>query len=189
MASAIALGHNGLRLRSRRLRSNSSHRLSWGLTIAALAAAATVGFVGANVSLLQITTTSVVDASTLEQQRFATDLRPIHAEIEQSMVTVGLVVAAYENGEIDATDLQHRLADVLVSYDDAASSLDLLTPPTGAESTVTAYMDEVSSLRSSGEELSKAFDDGDQAQVGAALAETLQAAVRLHDLAPQQDVK
>jgi hypothetical protein len=160
--------------------------------VAVVAIAGAVGFVGARVSLVEIVQTQatpIVDAATLDQQRFATDLRPIHAEMEQSVLTVGVVVAAYEDGEIDAKELQRRLALVLMSYDDAAAALDALAPPADAESTVMAYREELTLLRTSGQELSKAFDDGDQARVGAALGATVEAAARLYDLVPQQDMK
>ena len=182
MASAMALGHDSLRLRSRRIRSKRSHRLPLGFVVVVVVVASAVGFVGGRISLSEKEATPVADAATLEQQRFATDLRPIHAEIEQSVMTVGLVVASYEAGEIDAKELQRRLSGVLVAYADATAVLGSLTPPVGSESTVTAYMSTVSSLARSGQELSKALDDGDQARIAAALGQTLQIVARLNDL-------
>jgi hypothetical protein len=178
MASALALEHDGLRLRSRRIRSGRSHRLPLllGCVLAVIALASAVGFVGAKyVADLQVQATPVVDAATLE-------LQPIRAELQQNLTALGLAVSEYETGEIDRTELQRRLTDVLGGYQDAANQLDTLdvTPVLRQQ-----YLDTLTTLTESVTELSKAYDDGDHARVARALAMSLEATGQLHDWTAQ----
>jgi hypothetical protein len=189
MASAVALG-DGLRLRSRRVRSGRSHLLSLWIAIVVVAIAAGVAFVGVQTRLLQpqpaTTLTSspgVVDAATLDQQRFASELRPVHASIQQNIGETGLLVAAYESGSIDKGELQRRLSAVLSSYRDAAGQIATIQAPPDMQPTMQAYRDTLAALTQSGTELSKAYDDGDQGRVAAALAQSLRATAQWHDLA------
>jgi hypothetical protein len=175
MASAIALEHEGLRLRSRRIRSGRSHRVPLVLVLAVIALASAVGFVGAKIpSDPQLQTAPVVDAATLE-------LQPIRSELQQSVTRLGLAVSAYETHEIDRTELQRRLGAVLRGYQDAANQLESLD----ATPTVHEYLETLTTLTQSVTELSKAYDDGDQVRVAHSLAISLQATARLHGLAAE----
>ncbi len=183
MASAVALGHDGLRLRSRRNRSGRSHRLPWGFAVLAIVAASVVGLAGAKFATTRlVASTPVADAATLEQQRFARELRSIRAELQQSVASLGLAVTAYESGEIDRTELQRRLADVLRSYAVTSHEVGRLEPPSGEENVVAEYVASVNALTQSAAGLSRAYDDGDQAGVARSLAASLQAVAQLHDL-------
>src|SRR5690242_13271491 len=163
MTSALALGHAGLRLRTRRVRSGRSHRLSPGPLVAMIAVLAVSGVgafvVGAN---LATEPESVVDAATLEQQRVVADLRPIDVQIQRSVAQEGLLVAAYQSGQIDRADLQRQLADVLIGYRDAASRVTALNLPPRMQATLQADEEALSALTQSATELSQAYDDGDQ---------------------------
>ncbi|MBV9580307.1 MAG: hypothetical protein JO057_17095 [Chloroflexi bacterium] len=125
----------------------------------------------------------VVDAATLDQQRFVAELRPIHAEIQQGISETGLVVASYQRGSIGKAELQRRLAGVLASYHDAATQVDALDTPTDMRPTVQAYHDTLGALSQDDSELAKAYDDGDEGRVSAALALSLQATAQWHDIA------
>jgi hypothetical protein len=153
------------------------------MILVVIALASAVGFEGARFFLITATqSTPVVDAATLGQQRFIADLRPIHTQIEQSVLTTGLVVAAYEQGQITQPELQRRLAGILASYRDAADQVDALEAPPGLQPTVSGYLEALSALARSGDALSKAYDDGDQARIATALAASLQATAHFHDL-------
>jgi hypothetical protein len=186
MASAAALG-DGLRLRSRRTRSGRSHLLSLRIAIVVVALAAGTAFVGVQTRLQfqqpTANVANVVDAATLDQQRFVSDLRPIHAEIQQNIAETGLLVASYQSGSIDKSELQRRLTAVLSGYHDAASQVDALHAPADMQPTVQAYRDTLSALTQSGTELSQAYDDGDEGRVADALAQSLRATAQWHDLA------
>jgi hypothetical protein len=185
MASALALGHDGPRLRSRRYRSGRSHRLSWALVVTVTAIASLVGFVGAKFQLAPLVqSTPVADAATLEQQRFAGELRPIRTQLQASVASLGLAVSAYESGEIDRAELQRRLSGVLSSYQAVADEVDTLDAPSGEETIVGEYVATVTELTQSVVGLSKAYDDGDQSRVAQALAVSLQAVAQLHALSP-----
>ena len=184
MASALALGHDGPRLRSRRYRSDRSHRLSWALVVTVTAIASLVGFVGARFSLFSTESTPTVDAATLDQQRFAGELRPIRTQLQASVASLGLAVTAYESGEINRAELQRRLSGVLTSYQAVADEVDTLDAPSGEETIVGQYVATVTELTQSVVGLSKAYDDGDQARVAQALGVSLQAVAQLHSLSP-----
>jgi hypothetical protein len=185
MASAVALG-DGLRLRSRRVRSGRSHRLSLWISIVVIAIAAGAGFVGVQMRTPPSpgvnVSGSVVDAATLEQQRFVSELRPIRADIQRSISETGLLVATYQSGGVSEVELQRRLTAILASYREAARQVDALNPPADMRPTVQAYRDTLAALAQSGAELSKAYDDGNDARVAAALAQSLRATAQLHDL-------
>jgi hypothetical protein len=183
MASAVALG-DGLRLRSRRVRSGRSHRLSLWISIVVIAIAAGAGFLGVQMRTppTPAVNGSVVDAATLDQQRFVSELRPIRADIQRSISETGLLVAAYQSGGVSKAELQRRLAGILASYREAARKVDGLNPPEELRPTVQAYRETLGALTQSGTELSKAYDDGNEARVSAALAQSLRATVQLHDL-------
>jgi hypothetical protein len=184
MASAVALGY-GLRLRSRRVRSGRSHLLSLRIATVVIALAAGVALFGAQIRLQPqpaANVTNVGDAATPQQQRFASQLRPIHAEIQQDLAETSMLVSRYQSGGIDKTELQQRLAVVLSSYHDAAGQVDALQPPADMQSTVQAYRDTLGVLMQSGSDLSKAYDDGDEGRVAAALAQSLHASAQWQDL-------
>jgi hypothetical protein len=181
MTSALALGHAGLRLRSRRVRSGRSHRLSLGVVVATIAIASGVGFL-ADEANSRSQTEPVVDAPTLEHQRLVADLRPIEAQIERSIAQEGLLVAAYQSGQMDRSELQRRLGEVLIGYRDAASQVAALDLSPQVQSTLRADAEALNALAQAATDLSQAYDDGDQARVAAALARSLQATARLHDL-------
>ena len=183
MTSAVALG-DGLRLRSRRVRSSRSHRLSLWISIVVIAIAAGAGFIGVQMRTppTPAVSVNVVDAATLDQQRFVSELRPIRAEVQRSISETGLLVATYQSGSINKAELQRRLAAILASYRESARQVDALNPPADMRPTVQAYRDTLGALSQSGTELSKAYDDGDEGRVAAALAQSLRATVQLHDL-------
>jgi hypothetical protein len=183
MASAVALG-DGLRLRSRRVRSGRSHRRSLWISIVVIAMAAGAGFVGVQMRTPPTPAVNggVVDAATLDQQRFVSELRPIRADIQRNISETGLLVATYQSGGVSKVELQRRLTAILARYREAARQVDGLNPPDGMRPTVQAYRDTLAALTQSGTELSKAYDDGNDARVAAALAQSLRATVELHDL-------
>jgi hypothetical protein len=180
MTSAVALGHAGLRLRTRRIRSGRSHRLSLGLVVAMIAIVSGVGIVGANVKTQQ--PEPIADAASLEHQQLLADLRPIDAQIRRSIAQEGFLVAAYQSGELDRAELQRQLGQVLIGYRDASSQVRALNLPPLLQATLQADEEALTTLTQSATELSQAYDDGDEARVAAALARSLEATARLHSL-------
>jgi len=180
MASALVLGHGGLRLRSRRVRSDRSHRLSLWFGLAVIGIASMVGFVGAGFSARR---ELVVDAASVDQHRFVSELQPLHADVQRSIEQEGVLVAAYQSGEIDRIEVQRRLASILASYSRASTQIDALEPSPGLESVRPSYVRALGVLSESATELSKAYDDGDETRVSAALALSLEATARMHALA------
>jgi hypothetical protein len=187
MTSALALGHAGLRLRSRRVRSGRSSRLSPALLLATLAIASGVGFFAFETILsIQIESQPVVDAASPgPHPQLPASLRSIDVQIQRSVAQEGLLVAAYQNGEMDRTQLQRQLADVLTGYRAAASDAGALDLPPSLQADLQADEAALSALTQSAVELSQAYDDGDQARVTAALARSLAATARLHALSDE----
>jgi hypothetical protein len=183
MTSALALGHAGLRLRSRRVRSGRSHRLSLGLLVATIATVSGVGVFVVFDTNSNTQPANVANAATPEQQHLIAGLRPIDAQIQRSVAQEGLLVAEYQSGQIDRAELQRQLGEVLIAYRDAASQVSALDLPPQMQATLQADAAALGVLTQSAAELSQAYDDGDQARVSAALANSLAATVRLHALA------
>jgi hypothetical protein len=118
-----------------------------------------------------------VDAATLELR----PIRTIRSELQHNVTALGLAVSAYESGDIDRPELQQRLSAVLLGYQQAANQVDALDAP---PSLIHEYLGALSMLTQSVTELSKAYDDGDQARVAQALAMSLEATAQLHGLEP-----
>jgi hypothetical protein len=187
MTSAVALGHASLRLRSRRVRSGRPQGLSPVLVVAVIAIASGVGFFSVG-AILNTQAAPVVDAGALERQQLAAQLKPIDDQLQRSIAQEGLLVAAYQGGQIDRAELQRRLTEILAGYRDAASQVNALDPPPQLTATLKAEEEALNALTGSAVELSQAYDDGDQARVSAALAHSLAATARLHaltDIAPR----
>jgi hypothetical protein len=187
MASAVALGHGNLRLRSRRVRSVRTQALSIPFVVAVIVIASGVGFFSVG-ALLNTHAAPVSDAGALERQQLAEQLKPIDAQIQRGIAQEGLLVAAYQSGQIDRPELQRRLADILAGYREAARQVDALAPTPRLQPTLEADRAALNTLTGSAAELSQAYDDGDQARVSAALAHSLEATARLHaltDIAPR----
>lgn len=187
MTSALALGHAGLRLRSRRVRSGRSQRLSLVLVVVAtIATASGVGLLAAESNFnVKPQPAPVADAASLDQQRLVTNLQSIDAQIQRSIAQEGLLVAAYQNGQIDRSQLQTRLADVLNGYRDASEQAAALNLSPDVRQRLQADEDALNALTQSALDLSQAYDDGDQTRVAAALARSLEATARLHALADE----
>jgi hypothetical protein len=202
MTSALALGHAGLRLRSRRIRSGRSHRLSPAFAVAAaiatIAASSGIGYlallaggahpgVGGGVGFGGSSSTRpesppVVDAATLEHQHLVANVRPIDAQIQRTIAQEGLLIATYQSGQIDRAELQRQLADVLSGYRAATAQVSSLDLPPSLQTNMQAEEQALTALTQSAIDLSQAFDDGDQARVTAALGRSLEATARLHAL-------
>jgi len=179
MASAHALGPASLRLRSRRVRSGRSNQLSARVVLAVIAVASGVGLVAVQG---RTHPEPVVDAATIEQERFVSALRPIDAAIQHEVAEEGLLVADYEGGQIGRAELQRRLGDVLAGYRATANEIEALNTPPGLRDVLQADQAALRSLAQAGVALSQAYDDGDQTRVSAALASSLEATARLHAL-------
>lgn len=191
MTSALALGHAGLRLRSRRVRSGRSQRLlPFALVVVATVAVASgLGFLAArwDFNFFKPEPAPVADAgdAKLEQQQLVAKLQAIDAKIQRSIAQEGLLVAAYQSGQMDRSNLQRRLEDVLNGYRDAANQTAALNLPQDVRQRLQADKDALTALTQSATDLSQAYDDGDQARVAAALARSLEATARLHALADE----
>jgi hypothetical protein len=196
MTSALALGHAGLRLRSRRIRSGKSHRLSPAFIVAAIALASGIGYLAAEdlgtargSGYARSESVPLVDAATLEHQQLVANLRPIDAQIQRTIAQEGLLVATYQSGQIDRAELQRQLEDILSAYRDAAAqvtSLDLLP---SQQTNLQADELALTALTQSVIDLSQAFDDGDQARVTAALGRSLAATARLHAMSDELNAR
>jgi hypothetical protein len=151
------------------------------LVVVVIAITSSVGFFSVG-AILNTHAAPVVDAGALERQQLAEQLKPIDDQLQRSIAQEGLLVAAYQAGQIDSGELQRRLAEILAGYREATSQVDALNPPAQLTSTLAADEDALNQLTGSALELSQAYDDGDQARVAAALAHSLEATARLHAL-------
>ena len=180
--SALALGHESLRLRSRRVRSDRSHGLSvrFSLALVIVAMAATV--IGSVSPSIRAQSSSIVDPTPLDEQGYFTALAPIQTGLERSIGQLGLLAAVYQTGDVDRSELKARLEDFLFTYQRAEQQLRALDPPSNLRTAHTGYLDAVRQLRQSTVELLKLYEDGDQAHISAAVSLNLDTAKRLHAL-------
>jgi hypothetical protein len=199
--SALALGHDGLRLRSRRVRSDRSQRPSVRLVVAFVVVAGLVGTGGGSLGLdipaVHVpgwmpapsvpTLLSADDLPTrpedLVRQRYLADLLPIHVRVEQSVVQMGLLAAVYESQEIDRGELRRRLGDDLTNYHRAEEQIGALRPPADLQGMHDRYLGAVSLFRQSAVELLQMVDDGNEDHFRRAMPLTLEGASRLRTLA------
>src|SRR5437870_1532362 len=110
--SARALGHQSFRLRSRRARSDRSHRLSVRFAVALMVLASLAGLVGAT---LQTRLSPVADAAAVDEQLYVTALWIIQNQVDEGALHLGVIAAQYAQGEIDRTELATRLDDDLAT--------------------------------------------------------------------------
>ena len=180
--SALALGHESLRLRSRRVRSDRSHRLSMRFTLAVMLAATAMGFVG---SSLAAHSSAIVDPPQVDEQRYLTALGPIHSQLERSIDQMGLLASFYGAGEIDRFILKARLDEFLLSYQTAELQMREVDPPPQLRGVHQGYLEALRLLQQSTVELMKVYDDGSDAHLSDAAALSLQSTQRLRDLDDQ----
>jgi hypothetical protein len=201
--SAPAL-HEGLRLRSRRVRSNRSQRLTLKVVVTLVALAALLAYAAPTVaaasvarlgwtlhgiqSNLRLPLTSAAasrSAPNAEEQRYLDQLWPIHAELERSVVRMGLGAAFYESQDIDRAELKSRVNEGLATYRDAEARMEALSPPPTLRDSHEGYLAAVRIFQQSAIEMLKMFDDGDEAHLAAALPLSLEGTTRLRELADQ----
>lgn len=177
--SALALGLASPRLRSRRRRSDSSHRLSIRLAVATITAVSLVGFVGASLQARS----SPLDSTRLDQQRYLQAVWPIYRDLEVNANRMGLAAALFENEDIDRLELRTRLDTALASYRRADEQLDQLRPPEELQPVHQGYLDVLSLFERAAIEMRKASDDGDESHLWAAEPQMLEGTARMHALA------
>jgi hypothetical protein len=174
--SALALGHESLRLRSRRVRSDRSHRLSVRFALGLLVLASLAGFVGAT---WQTRSSSAADMATIDQQRYATIMWNVRAQVDESAVRMGLMAAQYVQGDIDAHQLKDGLDDDLTNFRRVDEQLRDLRPAGELRVEHQDYLDAVRLFEQSALEMMKVTDDGDSTHVSAAIPASLEGVSRL----------
>lgn len=179
--SALALGLASPRLRSRRRRSDSSHRLSIWLAVATFTAAGLVGFVGVGENL-QVRS-SPLGSTRLDQQRYLQAVWPIYLDLEVNANRMGLAAALYADENIDRLELANRIDTALASYLHADYQLGPLQPPEELEAVHQGYLEVVSLLERAAIEMRKAGEDGDESHLSAAVPLMLEGTARMHALA------
>src|SRR5689334_25082220 len=154
--SAQALGQEGLRLRSRRVRSHRSQRLSAPIVAAVVLVVGLGGFVGASVAnsgfhfpALVIPgwmpgPSAVAPAShaypdALDRQ-YVDALLPIHSRLMQAVLRTGLATAAFGDRADDPGAFRAQLQDSLASYRDVEEAVLALDPPTDLRDTHERYL-------------------------------------------------
>ena len=168
--SALALGHEGLRLRSRRIRSDRSHRLSSRFVMGLLVLAGLAGFVGATWLLRW---TSVADAAATDQQRYLAILTGVRGQVDESAMRIGLLSAQYAQGQISTSELEARLDVDLASLRRVDEQLSLASPPAELRSANAEYLSAVRLFEQAATELMQIADDRDSTHIAAAVPSSL----------------
>jgi hypothetical protein len=177
--SALALGHEDLRLRSRRVRSDRSHRLSLRFALGVLVLTGLFALIGA---MIREQSPPVVDAAAIDEGRYVAALVPIKDEIDQSAVHMGLSTAQYADGEIDVVELRARLLDDLTALRAAEAELDSIEPPHDLGGVRQNSVDAVRLFERSADELLSFSVDGNMEHLSSAVQLSLQGTARMHAL-------
>src|SRR5438105_4204706 len=141
-ASALDLG---LRLRSQRVRTGRSRGAARGMVIALVAVVVLGALSTSSLRAAGLTWTTVgvhlptgprlevrvptVGKPSADEQRYLDAMLPIHVQIEQSVVRMGLGAAVYKSRDIDRSELKTRVDQGLASYRDAEAKMQALRPP------------------------------------------------------------
>jgi hypothetical protein len=176
--SALALGEQSLRLRSRRVRSDRSRRLSLRFAVALVIGASLVGFVGPTLRAPTAAGTYTPPA----EERYLQALWPIHTQLEQSVELTGLLTASYETEAIDPAELKPRLEESLANYRRAEEQMRGLDPPIDLRSIHQGYLDALGLLEQSALEMLSTVDAGNQPRLSQAVPLSLDGVSRLHML-------
>jgi hypothetical protein len=197
-ASALSFG---LRLRTRRVRSDRPQAPSAKLLLVTVVLAGLVGFTGsvvrgntpidASAIFDQVRELSASDwtiprsAQAHEQQRYAASLRPIHTQLELDVARVGLGAAFYKSRDIDRRELLSRLSQGLASYRLAEAQVAALRPPPALRGPHREFLDAVRLFELSALEMLRMYEDGDEEHLAAALPLSLDATQRLREVSGQ----
>src|ERR1043166_8430238 len=176
--SALRLGQTSARSWSRRRRVDSSYRLPVRLAVAIALAVTLVGSVGASIQARS----SPLETPRLDQQRYLQAVWPIYLDLQTSTNRMGLAAALFENGDIDAAELQRRLEVALASYAQAGDGLRGLDPPAELLAVHQGYLDALGLFDQSALEMLEACDDGDASHIAAAVPLMLEGTAQLQAL-------
>ncbi len=207
--SAPALGQ-GLRLRSRRVRSDRSNGTTRLALIAAILAAL-IGFLSSSLRVEALPWFSAADAIpadvipadaisadlipaavipaprplALEEQRYADALWSIHAQVETTIARVGLGAAVYQSHDISRAELRTRLNQGLAAYRVAQARVLALEPPPTLRTTHDAYLEAIGLFQQSTIEMLRMYEDGDEEHLATALPLSLDGTSKLREISGQ----
>jgi len=181
---AVALG---LRLRTRRVRSDRPQAGIGRLALALIVLAGLVGYLG---STQELSNETSLDAPVLvtrptEEQRYAEALRSIHMQLEQTVARVGLGAAFYQSRDIDSRELKSRLSQGLASYRRTEEQMAALQPPPALRTRHFEYLDAVRLFEQSAIEMLRMYEDGNEEHLSTALPLSLDGTQRLRDVSGQ----
>jgi hypothetical protein len=195
--SAPALGH-GMRLRSRRERSDRPRASTVRLALIAAIVAALIGFLSSYLRAESVPLLGGIFGTpnarvavpapqpfAAQEQRFADILWSIHTRVEQSVARVGLGAAFYKSQEIDRAELRQRLAQGLASYRLAEAQIEALEPPPTLRESREQYLVAVRLFQASAMEMLKMYEDGDEEHLAAALPLGLDGTTKLQEVGGQ----
>jgi hypothetical protein len=196
--SARALGQEGLRLRSRRVRSNRSQRLSVQLVATVVVVVSLGGFIGASVADSGLRLPSLVipgwmpgpsvapsfssNPDLAQQQQYLDVLLPIHSRLMQTVLRTGVATASFGGRDIDRAQFRAQLDESLASYRRIEEVVLTLQPPADLRDSHAAYIATVRLFERSATEMLKAYDDGDNDHLADGAPLSLEGMARMRTL-------
>ena len=177
--SALALGHEGLRLRSRRVRSDRSPRLSVRFAVVLIVLASLAGFVGQS---FRARAAAVNDTARIDHQTYLDSMWPIHRRLEQSVLGLGFLAATSANPSTDRLELTTRFDQGLASFRLTEDQVRALQPPEDLREVHLQYLDTVETLQQVAAEMEGSSSVGNEVQSAMGISLGLDAATRLHRL-------
>lgn len=177
--SALALGHESLRLRSRRVRSDRSHRLSFRFAVVLIVLASLAGFVGQG---FRARAAAVYETVRIDQQTYLASMWPIHRRLEQHVLGLGFLAAASANPSTDRLALTTRLGQGLADFRLTEDQVRALQPPADLRDVHLEYLGTVELLQQAATEMEGTATGTGDARSAEAISLGLDAAKRLQRL-------
>jgi hypothetical protein len=99
-------------------------------------------------------------AITTEEETYARELWPVHAQVKQDAVKMTFAGLAYKMGDIKREAVKERVAPLTAIFESAAAALDKIQPPASMRALHGEYLEAIQLYRDASVEMIKVAADG-----------------------------
>jgi hypothetical protein len=97
---------------------------------------------------------------TAEEETYARELWPVHAQVKQDAVKMTFAGLAYKMGDIKRQAVKERVAPLTAIFESAAAALDKIQPPASMRALHGEYLEAIQLYRDASVEMIKVAADG-----------------------------
>jgi|SRR5882724_1245250 len=116
------------------------------------------------------------------EETFIQALRPIHGDVQRSLMRTSLGQILYKTNDLSRAELKTRMEQALVIYGRAETGLRALEPPASLRNDHEIYLTAVRLLRESAVEAMKMFNDGREEHLLAAYPKSQEASDKIREV-------